>query len=258
MSINPFASVKDYPSMLIRIGEGTFVASLLALIVLRMNVPAIESALSPFTTRVPILGGFDLPMGTVLPAAAIALLSRVLRLHDLISDAFRVRQRFDLHEILSPLAIGSGATITLAQFRQIANRRKQLMQDVFYTYASSGERVAKIDPHTIGRALDQWGWYWVVAETTFVALITSCVLLLAGVSSWASVLLILSLCLLCVLQFLRAECATYALAEVVRDPQGRNEAERDRDGLQCDTELTDMRFDLRTQPSRNVRRPRTS
>jgi hypothetical protein len=214
MGFSPFESVGDYPKMLNRIAVSTFSASILAIIVLRWQVSGVDTALQPLSVSIPITSGFSLPFGTFLPAFALALLSRIFKLHDRISDALLIRYRFDVAEILFPLAIGSGAALNCHQIRAIRKERQSLMYKVFYKYASSTPGKSVIDPHYITMALDQWCWYWIVLESTFIALALALILLTAKRYFAAAILFGGVLVAVGILQVIRSQCSDYALQEV--------------------------------------------
>src|SRR5262249_16958565 len=119
MGFNPFASVCDYPGMLNKIATYTFFVTLLVVWFLRMEIPQVATVLSNLTLHVPLASGLTLPLGTVLPAFVGAFLSRVLKLHDRLSDMLRLRQRFDVAAILLPLAVGSGTALGIGMVRKI-------------------------------------------------------------------------------------------------------------------------------------------
>lgn len=214
MSSNPFGAVSDYPSMLNKIALYTLGVSILAMFLLTSQVPAIEAFLGKFAVSIPI-GDFSLPLGKVLPAFIFALGSRVIKLHDKLSDLFGIRQRFDIHEILIPLAVGASVELTIPRLEKIRSHRRHLMGKVFYKYMSSNSNdKAVIDTHSITMAFDQWSWYWILLEANTVATIVASVLLFEGKSLPAALILILVLLIIWALQGVRASCSRYAMKEV--------------------------------------------
>jgi hypothetical protein len=101
MDFNLFTTSGDYPKMLNKIATSTFLGAILATWLLRYEIPRLDAALNPFSFSIPI-AGVSIPFGTLLPALVVALLSRFFKLHDRISDILRIRQRFDVAEILLP------------------------------------------------------------------------------------------------------------------------------------------------------------
>lgn len=214
MSINPFESVKDYPGMLNKIATYTFFASLGAVWLLRKEFYSIEDFLKPFSLPIPLASGLEIPIGTILPAFLFALLSRIIKLHDRISDLLRIRERFDVRSILLPMAAATGANLKVPQIRRMKQEREALMNDVFYEYASSTPDKAQIDFHYIEMALDQWSWYWIMLEATFIAFILAVVSLFTKhwlVSASLFFGIVSSLGLILALGYL---CASYSLREV--------------------------------------------
>ena len=213
MSWNPFTAVSSYAAMLDRIAIFTLIFSLACISILRSQVTSIDQFLASWSVSVPV-GGVSFPLGTVVPAGLLALVSRIFKLHDRISDLLRIRHRFDVNNILLPLALGSGAAVTIDKIKKIGPNRSHLMYATFYKYASSDPDKTVIDKHKVTMALDMWGWYWVFVEGNTLALITGCTLFLLGDMSWAAALFAAVLLSLWILQGIKAGCSKYALAEV--------------------------------------------
>jgi hypothetical protein len=214
MSFNPLAQVKDYPSMLNRIFLFTSLAGSIATWIVRRHFECADNVLKALDINVdlPYLKEVKL-LGYVLPGVALGFLARTIRLHDRISDVLRIRERFDVDEILLPLARGSEFPVGTLSMDQLRNSRRALMGRVFYRYASSTD--AKIDKHLIYEALDWWSWYWVIVEALAVFIPTGIVLWLAE-PKWHA-WIVLAVCIvagLVCLPFFRSHCARYAGAEV--------------------------------------------
>ena len=137
MSFNPFGAANDYPTMLNKIATYMFLVSILLITLVRNRIPSIEQILSPYNFQIPIASGLPIPLGTILPAFAISFITRIFKLHDRISDIFKIRQRFDTYIILYPMALASTAELSLPQVNKISIQRNELMSKVFYKYASS-------------------------------------------------------------------------------------------------------------------------
>ena len=210
-----FGTVKDYSGMLNRISVSTFFVSIAAIALLRNEIPMLDAFLKsvlPLEGKVPLID-IEASLGTVLPALIFMVLARAARLHDLVSDVLRIRQRFDRQEILEPMALMSAGPLTPSQFDRISTDRSRLMNDVFYRYASSRGKPA-IDPHLIEMALDRWSWYWMVVEACCVALPTGVALLFWG-RPLASACVFLGVLLMCwLLSGLGRLCAKHAQDEV--------------------------------------------
>lgn len=214
MSLNPLTQVTDYPSMLNRIFLFTAISSSVATWMLRNHFPWFNDQLKfldinvdlPFVKEITVLG-------YLLPGIAVAFFARAIRLHDRISDFMRIRERFEVNEILRPLAEQCGVPIGNLSLDLVRAARRRLMGRVFYKYTSS--TTPKIDRHLINEALDWWSWYWSIIESLAVFVAAGVTLLFAHPMwhGWA----VLSGCLVVAviaLPFFRAHCARYAADEV--------------------------------------------
>lgn len=227
MSLNPFATVSDYPAMLNKIGLFTFFGWLGGCWFVFVSVPRVKEILEGATIKVP---GTDItaPLGVLLIACALAILSRVIKLHDRLSDLLGIRKRFDHYSILQPMAAAAGVALTLDQQDRLRERRDQLMVDTFYRYASSSPGKAAIEQHAITMALDQWCWYWIVLELCLVILITAVVF--AAFRQWHWTALGLSICLPTIwfLNKLKEQCERYArdeIRQILQDDNRKNQVE---------------------------------
>jgi len=212
MSLNPLATVTNYQEMLRRIAFFTFIAGIVAVKLLRMNSATINTLLSQLDSDVdlPYLGKLKV-LGYVLPAGAIALAFYTLRVHDRLSDVFRIRYLFDTRRIIRPFAIATG--LDGDQIKQLYTHRNELMQDLFYKYASS--KSPQIDTHNIHEALDNWTWVWVVLESWFLFFCTGVALLF--ITSWwvgSITIVVASLIGLVFCPFFISQCRKYAKLQV--------------------------------------------
>ena len=105
-----------------------------------------------------------LNLSGVVIAFVVALLTRMFQFHDRISDVLGIRRRFDLKNILIPLAKRVGSDVTEEKELKMAERRDELMHAVFYKYASSRAEKPLVDKHDIEHALNAWSWFWVLVE----------------------------------------------------------------------------------------------
>lgn len=121
MSLNPLATVSDYPSMLNKIAVFTFFVSLLAAGIITWQVPALKNMLPSLAVKIPETD-LEVPVTILLAALVFALISRVVKLHDRLSDLFGIRKRFDVLEILVPMAFAAGTPLSLAQQEKILRR----------------------------------------------------------------------------------------------------------------------------------------
>lgn len=157
-----FAAPEDYSQMLWKIATSTGIVTFACLLVLAQLDTAVNSALfGPGAVHIQVLG-VSLPIVPVVVSAIVALVTRAFKLHDRVSDVFGIRRRFDLREIIGPLAVESGLTWDGDRYARARAERDKIMRRTFYRYASSTNPV--IDKHLIITALDKWSWFWIVVE----------------------------------------------------------------------------------------------
>ena len=145
------------------------------------NTPQIDprfqlaETLPPFNTILdtfPNASKFNI-FGAVI-ALLVALFTRAVKLHDLVSDVLGIRRRFDCNYILFPLAALVGENLSSRQKEAATAARSNLMRQVFYRYASSRADSPLVDKHEIEYALDQWSWFWVCVEAIVLCVLASC------------------------------------------------------------------------------------
>ncbi len=218
--------VKNYSEMLNRIAIAAFAVS--ALVAWLVVPPAGSAALVFKSLELPIpsemLGIKGIAPLYVAAGILAVLLSRVLLLHDRISDIFGIRRRFDRDCILRPMAQRSGFNVTARTIATLDAHRHKLMGRVFYAYADPHKPV--INAHLIHTALDRWSWYWIVVEA--IVFCTAGLLILAAVGNWyVFLILLLPTSLLVVLSLLppkqRAKAAEAQIEEILQDA-GREKA----------------------------------
>lgn len=215
MSLNPLTPVTDYPSMLNRIFWFTAAAALVAIWILRHWL----SGLDLFLGTIDLLVEFGddqfvpVPGGSLLPALAVGLLSRVFRIHARISDWLGIRECFDVDVIITELARRVGFDVSLVEREWLVERRHPLMRETFYAF-TSGSR-PQVDPQLVAQALDAWSWFWIGVEATLVFVLASFVLLAGGVYDVGFELLGGTMLVAAVgLPALRGQCRRYAIAQV--------------------------------------------
>jgi hypothetical protein len=179
VSLNPFSTPKNYPDMLNKIAVFTFCAALLATWVLRHYLVEPDALLSQLDFKIKILDN-EITLGYALPAFLFALIARMFKLHDRVSDLFGIRQRFDVNEILVPAFEKTTDTKpTPDLIRDLEKRRKALMGPVFYEYADSTAANPVVGRHLIEKSLGTWEYFWIVVEADVLAAITAVTFLLA-------------------------------------------------------------------------------
>ena len=213
-SMNPLAPVKDYPAMLYRIFFFTAIVSSVATWLLRIHFPKLDAVLSNLDIDVDLKFVKEVKLlGYVLPGVVIAFVARAIRLHDRISDLFRIRENFDIHSIILPLAAGSGVSVGALKMDQLRASRSHLMGRIFYAYASSTN--PQIDRHLIVEALDWWSWFWVLTEAVALLLPIGLVLLFVEPHWYGAAVLgaCFTICMAAI-PFFYWHCRRYARAEV--------------------------------------------
>lgn len=214
MSLNPLAPVTDYSSMLYRIFICTTVAGIIATRLIRLHCKPVDDYLKYYDIPVDlgIIKDFK-ALGFLLPAVLIALFARVIKLHNRVSDLLGIRTRFDVDEILRPLAEGSGFAVGSLNLDSLRKNRQNLMERAFYRYASYSD--AKINKHLIQQAYDWWSWYWVILESAVIFIPVGIALLV--LRSYSLGFMFLAICLIVVpvvLIYFRTFCVGYAHREV--------------------------------------------
>jgi hypothetical protein len=166
----PFNRPKNYSEMLDKIGLFTFFEAIVLTLIITNILDPIRQALYARDWHVKVMS-IELPLLVVLPSLAIALFARIIRLHDKLSDLFRIRQHFDVSRILLPLAKAVGYKASEEALKALKTDRKRAMRKTFYRYASFEEPA--ISKALVLSAIDIWTWYWVLLEFVFLLVITA-------------------------------------------------------------------------------------
>lgn len=219
MSFFSFASVDNYKQMLRKLSWYTGIVTLFCIIILRTYVPPIAQMSDWINSIFPDEAATLLRIsvsfaGVAVPAVLISLFAHSIKLHDRLSDLLRIRHEFDVHYVLYPLAIASGACLSIAQFSKVRQMRKSLMGSTFYAYVSSTNPV--IDSHTITQALTNWSWFWASLEAIVILSLTAIILALYGAYFPSTCILIVCTFLLLIMRFFRLQSAIYAESQVVQ------------------------------------------
>ncbi len=175
--------------MLKRIFWATLSTGVLCTFALAAVSPAVGKFLESWNAETNI-GIFDSVKALyVLIPLAVAVVSRVFLLHDRISDLLGLRRRFDIENILKPLAEGVGLPTTDANWKQIEENRDLAMTRTFYRYASF--RDPKIDGQLVRSAADRWAWFWCTIEPQIILVITGVIFVTLG--AWTQLLGLLAI-----------------------------------------------------------------
>ncbi len=172
------AQPESYSDMLERVFHTTFFSGFVCTLILASASPAVKKVLDSIQRETEIGPIKGLKTLYVLVPIGIALISRIVRLHDKISDVFHIRVRFDTQYILFPMAELSGFELEPAMKRRIHSLRESVMYKVFYPYA--GFAAPEIDKQLVRTALDNWGWFWVGVESGLLFAVTAIIVKIVG------------------------------------------------------------------------------
>lgn len=171
---------ESYSDMLKRIFVATLSVAVLCTFALAAVSPVVRTIVDSWGPEVSI-GILDgVKALYVLIPLAVAILARVFFLHDKMSDLFRLRKRFDLENILRPLANGIGFATSGPEWELIEQRRDLAMTRTFYRYASFKD--PQIDVQLVRTAADRWAWFWCTVEPLAILLITG--VIFAVLAAW--------------------------------------------------------------------------
>lgn len=193
-----FGQPSDYSEMLERVFFMSIVSGFVCTVLLAIASPTFHRFIDSFRFKGEI--GFIKGVSALYYAIPffIVFVIRVLKLHNRISDVFKIRFYFDTEYLLFPLAQGSGILLSPELKNKIRRARGKAMGKVFYPYASFIDPV--IDKQLVRTAADNWGWFWVFVESIVIFGGTSVVL--AMLQTWR-VLIICGFVILLEFIFLR-------------------------------------------------------
>lgn len=179
---------QSYSNMLTRIFWATLIAGVLCTFALASVSPAARNFLESWSAGISIAVLDSVKALYVLVPLGLAILSRVFLLHDKVSDLFGIRRRFDLKNILRPLAEGVGFPVAGADWMRVEESRDLAMTRTFYRYASFTN--PRIDIQMVRTAADRWAWFWCTVEPQ-VILIAACSIFVV-LRAWSWLLYLLS------------------------------------------------------------------
>jgi hypothetical protein len=217
----------SYPELLKKLAGFFFWETYISLFFLRV-VPEIDAAFhrietyGPFQAFADTIPHYDKlnPTGFIIALIA-AVVAFETKLHDRLSDWFGIRQRFDVGNILLPLAVLVGAKLTPMQLSKLVSNRKSLMHMVFYRFADSISTNSLVRKHDINQALAAWSWYWIFIEN--LPLFLSCAVVAYYFAAYKTSCAFSGIFVLCLLvaTFRRKKLADYTRPEIesiVNDP----------------------------------------
>lgn len=211
MEFDLFHRIPNSPRMVRRIATGTFITSLAAATLIGCRVGPVHRLLTS-TPVVMTIGDWSVPLVGAVIASAITFVKRGLRWQDRISDAFGIRERFDITVIMLPLAVGLGVRLGPRAVERLRANRRQVMTSAFYQYTEGTRPI--LTPRSVTAAMDRWSWFWILLESATVATATAVVLLVFGDPGLAALLSIAVIGALPVLYAIRRQCDRYAQVQV--------------------------------------------
>lgn len=165
----------DYSEMLQRVFWFSVATGVISTFLLAQDSTEIRAVLDSVSTQVDFGPLKSIKILYVLIPAVIALFSRIIKLHDRISDIFRIRFIFDINFFLYPLCEGAGVSLTTKRKAAIKKSRDDAMYNTVYKYA--GFKSPTIDDQLVRTAADNWGWFWVLVESIFLFGLTASIFL---------------------------------------------------------------------------------
>ena len=162
---------KDYSEMLKRIFWSTLIVGLICTITLGYKSPGINKLLN-ISAKEWNLGPIAFPVISVLIPLGITILLRWITLHDLLSDIFHIREKFEINHILLKLAVGVNFKIDKNIKIKFKENRTNIMRNTFYKYAENVDK-AVINSQLVSEALDRWGWFWCFLEASVIVFLSA-------------------------------------------------------------------------------------
>lgn len=219
-----FGQPESYSDILQRIFYTSVGSGIICTFILAKASPNVQAIIDSVSTQVDIGPIKGLKALYVVFPIGVSLISRMLRLHDKISDVLRIRLLFDTRYILFPLAELSGHDLTKELKEKIRSNRNAAMHVVFYPYA--GFMDPAIDKQLVRSAADNWGWFWVLIESAFIFGLTAVTLWILQKNTYLQVclwVLFLHMCLLLVEWVACRQAASRQVKAVLADSSRRSD-----------------------------------
>lgn len=210
MPTNFFKTVDSYGAMLNKLATANFFVGLIAFYFITTQSSILNEIATRFSLDISI-SGFKIPVGFLVPPLGLAVLFRIVKLHDRISDVFRLREFYDWEYVLKPIR---DAVESDLDKKTVLSNRGHLMSKVFYRYASSRDENPVVDKHLIEMVLDQLTWYWMIIESSFIVFCVFGILLYLGAFEHALVVFYLGLGFVVFSKVLQGSCSKYTIQEV--------------------------------------------
>ena len=190
-----FGQPESYSDILNRIFAATLIVGIICTFILAQVFPPFHALLESWSAETSIVMLQGVKALYIFIPFFVAILSRILRLHNMISDLIGIRRNFDLKFILKPLAEGVGFPTGGEKWKKIKQSRKVAMTRTFYKYASFED--PKIDVQLVRKAADRWSWFWCAVEPLIIWVMTGAILVLVG--GWQQFIWVMSAIILFIL-----------------------------------------------------------
>lgn len=208
-----FSTPQNYSEMVRKISFYVLFVSLIITILLSHFLSDVGDLMQKISLGLTFeIQGIELCISYIYAPMLISLLENIFKIHDRISDLLCIRYRFDKDVIIRHFL----SRLKIKKLYKSINKgnRKQIMQHIFYKYASSTD--PQIDRHLIDMALGAWCWYWILLDTSICILISGIIWLIFSFA-WINVfvILVLFVVLYILMKILKdSQCCRYAKAEV--------------------------------------------
>ena len=133
------AQPETYSDILERLFITTLITGVVCTGLLANASPDVKVILDSITMQAQLGPVKGLNLLYVAIPALFALFSRIIKLHDKVSDLLGLRRVIDTQWILLPLAAGIGLHLDAAELRQLKQARRDAMYRVFYPYGAITE-----------------------------------------------------------------------------------------------------------------------
>jgi len=156
--------------MLDKVSLFNFFGGIILFYVLGLNIPEVGRLLYSYNFDLEVAGSKFTFLNVAIPFI-VAMISRIIKLHDKISDLLRIRERYDINCVIKPIILGVNknpseflSTITI--------QRREILEKIFYKYTSTDQSNCKINHHFVVMVMDQMAWYWIFVEYLFLVTIS--------------------------------------------------------------------------------------
>lgn len=175
-----FGQPESYSDILQRVFYMTVATGVICTFLLVNASPTFQKFMDSISTEADIGPVKNLKILYVLLPLLLGIFSRMIRMHDRISDLLRIRHIFDTRYLLFPLAQGTDIPLTNNLKKKIIKDRVNLMDKVFYPFARFRNPI--IEEQLVRTAADNWGWFWVFIESSVLIILT--MVILALIQQW--------------------------------------------------------------------------